>query len=152
MFMRDLDKHKSWHFPGDVSSPGFRGTHRFTAPHIGVDGRWRAIGPWRDAPERQRTHGNDPFAKKTKLPPRKLTFRHFFPFQLSADGLRARVGWEESAWSVRPYGQSFDVEVRKINGQWTPVECIKVCDTYSFWRRIIAVPRVSQREGLATKI
>lgn len=101
------------------------GSSEFTPPHIGLD------GVWRDVPYRRDYEPFDPFSKVGAAgTPRPLPFREFFPYELSADGTRARVGWLEQYQGVRSTSDSFDVEVRKVAGTWIPVECRQVADTW----------------------
>jgi hypothetical protein len=60
----------------------------------------------------------------------KLSFREFFPYELSPDRTRARVGWDEHLPGIRTLSAGFDVEVRKTGGLWLPVECRQVSDTF----------------------
>lgn len=104
------------------------GSCRFTPPSIGSDGVW--LG-WEGRNRRPQGPAPDPFAPAPARRERAgRTFREFFPYVLSADGMRARVGWQESYQLVRTTILDFDVEVRKIGGRWTPVECRQIANSW----------------------
>jgi outer membrane protein assembly factor BamB len=133
----------------DADGPEWRIGGRFVAPHIDLEGRCRERdrgnfgGGLRSAP---RTSKLAPLARQQEL------FRYFFPVVLTHDGTRARVGWLRAD---SPYGTmvlmggyaGFDIEVRKIDGNWYPVECRAVYwgDRHSDWH--VTVP-ISPDSGL----
>jgi outer membrane protein assembly factor BamB len=108
--------------PGDYSSGDLViGSGRFLSPHIGLDGVWQG----HDEPLDELMHQpTDPFASvaNASVQDKPMTFRDYFPYLLSRDGKQARVGY---TWREDLEGDAvgFDIEVRKIGGQWFPVEC-----------------------------
>jgi len=96
----------------------------FVGPTIGLDGKIR------------RTDGDmtgaayppdDPFTPTAGVAnpsrPRPATFRDYFPVERSADRKRARVGFAQRTMDWNNTQVSYDVEARKINDAWFPVEC-----------------------------
>lgn len=114
------------------------GDARFTSPHVHLDGTWNGEPTGRGWYEEPVV---DPFAPYAPRAPAPFTFRQFFPYERSADGTRARVGWEDSCEVGRPHTEALDVEVRKIDGQWFPVECRQVASYGGpWWRLAVATP------------
>lgn len=102
---------------------------RFTPPLLDLVGTWRGEQPqaWdlRPGPAR------DPFGPPpAPTSPAEPSFRDFFPYAMSPDHTRARVGLWEGFVSGSTVGIYFDVEVRKIGGNWSPVECREVASTW----------------------
>jgi outer membrane protein assembly factor BamB len=114
------------------------GQVEFTPPSIRLDGTWQ------QEPVRRRLweySPRDPFEPESgTIPFREISFREFFPYELSADGSRARVGWEEVFQGIRPVGSGFDVEVRKMGGRWLPVECRQVYNIWGLRRDEVVTP------------
>ena len=106
---------------------GFISSGQFQHPYIDLAGRW--LGPdnfWEWSPH----HPVDPFVPPSAdLWPEAYrtpgSFRHFFPYALSPDHRRARIGW---VWNAGPMEGTagYDIEVDKIGGRWLPVECREV--------------------------
>ena len=48
-----------------------------------------------------------------------IGFHDYFPYQVSPDGNKARVGLSLGWWGTA----RFDIEVRKVEGRWLPVQC-----------------------------
>lgn len=103
---------------GKVASSGFSSTN-FTPPSIGLDGVWNERSSWYARPQMRRLSFAHPLTT--------TTFREAFPYELSSDGTRARIGWREFPQGSR---RDFDVEVRKIAGIWRPIECRVVSSTF----------------------
>lgn len=88
---------------------------RFARPTVALNGEWdrQAIRP--DA---------DPIASIDWQSRKSVTFADFFPYELSPDGRRARIGWyEDDSLFMGSAARGFDVEVLKVGGEWLPVEC-----------------------------
>jgi outer membrane protein assembly factor BamB len=115
----------------------------FTPPQISLDGTRREHPSPHD---RFEPPVRDPLSPPANAGPRPVrSFREFFPYEVSPDGTRARVGWEDSWMAVRPGGDAFDVEVRKIDGRWVPVECQPVylnLGSYDFMPAPVRPPRL----------
>ncbi|HLJ58034.1 MAG TPA: hypothetical protein VKT77_23550, partial [Chthonomonadaceae bacterium] len=98
--------------PADYAAlSSYRSQYEFCAPMRDIEPQAKE-----DAP----AAATDPF--DTKLapdpPPKAPQFADYFPVQRSKDGLRARVGFCQRGG--RPL---YDVEGRKIDGVWYPVQC-----------------------------
>jgi hypothetical protein len=102
-----------------------RGSAQFIPPHFELDGTRNRESWWqRPAPLL------DPFqAGTTNRKAPEPSFREIFPYELSADRRRARVGWLQQPLLGRG-SVVFDVEVRKLGDRWYPVECRQV---YASW-------------------
>ena len=81
---------------------------------------------------RKAGESRDPFIPldpEDSAPKLQRSFRDFFPYELSDDEKRARVGFECSdRFGYRSYTARFDVEVRMIRDRWVPVECRRLPD------------------------
>jgi hypothetical protein len=99
-----------------------RGGLAFCAPLVGLDGRI-------DADRAQHTAYWDDFQR-----PIDHKFKSWFPFMVSPDGKRVRVGVDVQGWTA------YDVEVDEVNGEWLPVECRCVWQSGMHWSRTTAAP------------
>jgi hypothetical protein len=70
---------------------------------------------------------------------RRPGIREFMPFELASTGDRARVGVRLGMGSMDREHWN-DVEVRRIGGEWYPVECRRVRDFNRHGGRQVAVP------------
>ena len=120
----------------------YAGSTGFQHPFIGLDGRWlgRQEMPW----EIPTIPPTDPFAPQhvaSEDHDSHRSFHDFFPYALSPDHKRARVGWEMNEAAEGSAG--YDIEVHKIGGQWLPVEFRHVYGTSSFgsWHATVPVAR-----------
>jgi len=109
----------------------------FCSPHIDLDGLWT------EDPDPKRWDilmPGDPFAPPNESKPAAFpnTFHDYFPYLRSPDGRRARVCW--SAENPFEGSVDFDIEVRKIEGQWVPVECRQVAWYSHHGASTLAVP------------
>jgi outer membrane protein assembly factor BamB len=126
----------------DPDAPLIRIQGKFVAPHIGLDGRWAD-----KSLSREDVSGLAFAPRKSKLPPlarQRELFRYFFPVVISHDGMRARVGWtgDSLLYGAQSMGSStgFDIEVRKIEGHWYPVECRPVFWAWRMGSTQITIP------------
>ena len=108
----------------------------FIPPHIGLDGTWRGH---HDPTQPDQSLSRDPFAPKEaerSALKRAFVFKDYFPVVLSRSGTRARIGFVPD----RVEQTGFDIEVRKIEGQWLPVECRRVYCTGRHYSDIAVNP------------
>jgi hypothetical protein len=90
----------------------------------------------------------DPFTDGKELADetRKPTFRDYFPYERSKDGNRARIGWTQSVGMFDSTAIGFDIEVRKIDGSWYPVEFRRVTISGRRSHQEAVIPLVVERK------
>jgi outer membrane protein assembly factor BamB len=114
----------------------------FTPPHIDFAGHYHAPEEERQALDtRSVDYFTNVWADSANLT-HTLTFRDYFPYVRSVDGLRARVGWEECKDGPLGPEIGFDIEVRKIHSHWVPVECRRVHLTGQHEHEEAVIPQV----------
>jgi len=87
---------------------------RFTRARLSLDGVLR--------PDPMPSVG-DPFAAPKPVAPAANPFREYFPYERRGD--RARVACGDPMWGGQ---EAVDVEVRKVDGRWYPVECRRMSE------------------------
>ncbi len=89
----------------------------FKQPVLGFDGR-----PWQERAAGTDARPTDPFVAQTKSKlSRDEQFREYFPYERK--GNRVRIAWQQLREGGASQSTSYDIEARKIGGQWVPVEC-----------------------------
>ncbi|MCW3054491.1 MAG: hypothetical protein JWN14_3661, partial [Chthonomonadales bacterium] len=130
-------------FTGQQDFPGFRYSdagYNFAPPHIDLTGYYHT------STERQlasNTQSQDPYSAIDQTTAREtpISFRDYFPYEISADGNRVRVGWEQRLGGLFDHSEiGFDIEVRKIAGRWYPVECRRIFVYGRQWHEEAAIP------------
>ena len=106
-FQRIADFHQTG-LVDDVVTGG-----NFAPPRIGFD------GVLREAPLLPFASNWDSWNALSESPHEQ--FLRVFPYELSSDGITARVGWIELNRFDAPAFR-YDIEVRKVEGKWYPVE------------------------------